>query len=151
MWVLFIETPQTQLNYNVFSFKIKSSLSSYTKQLGVCTWFFFKDLIVPSRTFILTMFAEAINFQIVKLIHYGACTLSHFSHVWVFVTLWTVAHQAPLSIGFSSQEYWSGLLYPFPGDLPYPGIEPTSLMFLALVGRFFTTSTTWEAWNPRSI
>ena len=42
------------------------------------------------------------------------------------VTPWTVAHQAPLSMGFSRQEYWSGFLFPFPGDLPNPGIEPKS-------------------------
>ena len=47
--------------------------------------------------------------------------------------------------GFSRQEYWSGLLCPPPGDLPIPGIEPTSLMSPALIGRFFTTSVTWEA------
>ena len=70
------------------------------------------------------------------------CTLSHFSHVWLFVTLWTVAWQAPLSIGFSRQEYWSGLPCPPPGDLPIPGIEPTSLMSPALAGGFFTSSAT---------
>ena len=48
------------------------------------------------------------------------------SHVWLFATLWTVARQAPLSMGFSRQEYWSGLPCPPPGDLPYPGIEPAS-------------------------
>ena len=52
--------------------------------------------------------------------------LSHFSCVRLFVTLWTVAHQAPLSRGFSSQEYWSGLPCAPPGDLPHPGIEPAS-------------------------
>ena len=46
------------------------------------------------------------------------------SHVRLFATLWTVAHQAPLSMGFSRQGYWSGLPFPFPGDLPDPGIEP---------------------------
>ena len=61
------------------------------------------------------------------------------------VTLWTVACQAPLSMGFSRQEYWSGLPFLSPGDLPDPGIEPASLMSLALAGRFFTTSATWEA------
>ena len=60
-------------------------------------------------------------------------------------TLWTVAHQASLSMGFSRQEYWSGLPCPPPGDLPDPGIELAFLMFPALAGRFFTTSTTWEA------
>ena len=60
-------------------------------------------------------------------------------------TPWTVAHQAPLSMEFSRQEYWTGLSFPSPVDLPNPGIEPTSLMFPALAGRFFTTSATWEA------
>ena len=53
--------------------------------------------------------------------------LSHFSCVQLFATPWTVAHQAPLSMGFFRQEYWSGLACPPPGDLPDPGIEPTSL------------------------
>ena len=48
------------------------------------------------------------------------------SHVRLFVTLWTVVYQSPLSIGFSRQEYWSGLPFPSPGDLPNPGIEPGS-------------------------
>ena len=52
--------------------------------------------------------------------------LNHFSRVLPFVTLWTVAPQAPLSVGFSRQEYWSGLPFPSPGDLPDPGIEPMS-------------------------
>ena len=53
--------------------------------------------------------------------------LNRFSHVQLFATPWTVVHQAPLSMGFSGQEYWSGLPCPPPGDLPNPGIEPTSL------------------------
>ena len=52
--------------------------------------------------------------------------LSRFSHVQLFVTLWTVVCQAPLSMGFSRQEYWSGLPFLSPGDLPDPGIEPRS-------------------------
>ena len=55
------------------------------------------------------------------------------------------AHQAPLSIGFSRQEYWTELPFPSPGDLPDPGIKRRSLMSPALAGGFFTTSTTWEA------
>ena len=70
------------------------------------------------------------------------CMLSHFSHVQLFATLWTVARQAPLSMGFSRQEYWSGWPCPSPGDLPEPGIKPTSPV---LAGGFFTTSATWEA------
>ena len=68
-----------------------------------------------------------------------------FSHVQFFVTPWTVACQAPLSMGFSRQEYWRGLPFPTPGDLPNPGIETTSPEFPALAGGFFTTSATWEA------
>ena len=67
------------------------------------------------------------------------------SHVRFFATPWIVAHQAPLSMGFSRQEYWSGLPCPSPGDLPDPGIEPVSLTSPALAGGFFTTRTTWEA------
>ena len=52
--------------------------------------------------------------------------LSHFSRIRLFTTLWTVAHQAPLSMGFSRQEYWNGLLCPPPGDLPNSGIKPAS-------------------------
>ena len=50
-----------------------------------------------------------------------------------------------MPMGFSRQEYWSGLPFPSPGDLPDPGIEPKSLKYHALVGRFFTISATWEA------
>ena len=57
-----------------------------------------------------------------------ACVLSHFSLVQLFVTLWTAVLQAPLSMGFFRQEYWSGLPCPPSGDLPDPGIEPMSLM-----------------------
>ena len=58
----------------------------------------------------------------------NACVLSCFSHVWLFATLWAAARQAPLSMGFSGQEYWSGLPCSSPGDLLDPGIEPLSPM-----------------------
>ena len=74
-----------------------------------------------------------------------ACTLSHFSRVQLFATLWTVANQGPLSMGFTRQENWIGLPCPPPGGLPNPGIEPVSLTSPALAGRFFTTSATWDA------
>ena len=70
--------------------------------------------------------------------------LSCFSCVSLFAMLWTVALQAPLSMGFSRQGYWSGLLCPPPEDLPDLGIESTSLMSPALAGKFFTTSVTWS-------
>ena len=64
------------------------------------------------------------------------------SRVQFFVTPWTVAPQAPLSMGFSRQEYWSGLPFPSPGDLPDPGIKPTYLTSPALANGFFSTSAT---------
>ena len=67
------------------------------------------------------------------------------SRVRFFVTLWTVACQAPLSRGFSRQEYWSGLPFPSPGELPNPGSEPASLMSPALACGFSTTNAVWEA------
>ena len=71
---------------------------------------------------------------------------SPFSRVRCYAILWTVAYQAPLSVGFSRKEYWSGLLYSSPGDLPDLGIELRSLKSPVLAGGFFfTTSTTWEA------
>jgi len=65
--------------------------------------------------------------------------------VRLFAALWTVTRQSLLTMKFSRQEYWGGLPFPSPLDLPNPGIEPTSLIFPALAGRFFTTSATWEA------
>ena len=68
--------------------------------------------------------------------------LSQLSHVQLFVTPWTVTRQAPLSMGFSRQEYWNGLPFPSPGDLPNPEIEPTFLTSPSLAGGFFTSSPT---------
>ena len=70
------------------------------------------------------------------------CLLSHFSHVQLFVTLWIVARQDLLSMELSRQEYWSGLPFPSPGDLPNPGIKPVSFKSPALAGGFFNTSDT---------
>ena len=61
------------------------------------------------------------------------------------MTLWTVARQAPVSMGFSRQEYWSGLSCPPKMDLLDPGIKPMSLMSPVLAGGFFTANSTWEA------
>ena len=72
------------------------------------------------------------------------CMLSHFSHVRLCATLWTVAHLAPLSKGFSRQEYQSGLPCPPPGDLPNLRIKSLSLLSLTLAGVFLTTRATCE-------
>ena len=72
------------------------------------------------------------------------CVCCWFSGVWLFATVWTVAHKASLFMGFSRQEYLSGLPCPAPGDLPDPGIKTASLMSPALAGVFFTACATWE-------
>ena len=77
-----------------------------------------------------------------------------FSHVQLFVNLWTVAHQAPLLMGFSRKEYWNGLPCPSSGDLPNPGVKPASLMSPALAGGFFSKQiqvewdhSNWATWS----
>ena len=76
--------------------------------------------------------------------HGRACAWS-LSCVQLFATPWTVACQAPLSMGFSRKEYWSGLPCPSPAGLSDSGMEPMTLVSPALADGFFTTSTTWEA------
>ena len=79
-----------------------------------------------------------------SLSKWACAVLSRFRRVRLCATLWTVAQLAPLSMGCSRQEYWSGLPCPPPRDLPDPGIEPASLT-PQVAGGFFPTSATWEA------
>ena len=99
-------------------------------------WFFFPNicwsLIVNSHWLILTQgnlgaYIKEAFLQEEFVFVFGKnqwILLVNFSHVWLFATPWTVARQAPLSLEFSRQEYWSGLPFPSPGDLPDPGIKP---------------------------
>ena len=75
---------------------------------------------------------DTLKLAIVRIFISCAYLLSPFSRIWLLATQWTVAHQASLSMGFSKQEYWSGLLRHPPGDLPDPGIESTSFTSPAL-------------------
>ena len=80
--------------------------------------------------------------------------LSCLSSVQLFATPWTVARQAPLSMGFPRQEYWSSLPFPTPWDLPNPGIEPESSESPALAGRFFITEPPGKPlnhWTAREV
>ena len=76
-----------------------------------------------------------------------AAPAQSLNYVCVFVTPWTVAHQAPFSMEFSRQEYLSVCPVPFLGDLPNSGIEPASPLSIALTGEFFTLSHTGSPWN----
>ena len=82
------------------------------------------------------------KFMSIYLYLYLCLHAQSLTHVQLLVTLWTVAHQAPLSMEFSRQEYWRGLPCPPPGDLLDPGIAPASLKSPTLGGRFFITGTT---------
>ena len=77
------------------------------------------------------------------MIYITSTKVKSLGHVHLFETPWTVACQAPLSIGFSSQKYWSGLPRPSPGDLPDLGIQPISFVSPAMTDGFF--SANWEA------
>ena len=85
--------------------------------------------VVRNYPFIYSFIQQIVNVQC-------ACMLSY---VWLFVTPWTVTCQTPLFMGFFWQEYWSGLWFPSPGDLPNPRTEPSSPESPTLAGRFFIT------------
>ena len=103
------------------------------------------ELCVSGFFFVLYSFQQFIQMCIKNTYPIGLCMLSWFDHAWLFATLWTIADQAPLSMGFSRQEYCSGLQCPSPGDCPYSEIQPVSLGPPALAERFFTTTSIWEA------
>ena len=122
-------------------------LSPLYLHIATLIWYYsdsvlISDKVVSSHCFFLV--SQVLLNLSLQTAHMRACALSHFSRVLLFVT---VAHQATLSIGFSRQEYWSGLPCPPPGHLSDPGMELTSLTSLALAGGFFTTSATWKTWS----
>ena len=94
-------------------------------------------LLVLSVEQFFSVLKSPINCRALSIPGTHACVLSRVQR---FGTLWTAAHQAPLSMEFSRQKYWSGLPFPTPWDLPDPGLEPGSLVSPALAGRFFTAA-----------
>jgi len=87
----------------------------------------------------------SVNLPVAILPHSGFSELpARVLWLWLFATPWTVALQAPLSVGFSRQEYWSGLPCPPPGDLPHQGLNRCLLTSPALAGMSFTTGATWK-------
>ena len=93
---------------------------------------------------------EPMFYQMLMCVYVRVCVCA-LSHIRLSAATWTVAHQAPLSMGLSRQGYWSGLPCPSPRDLPEPGVEPPCLSSLALSGRFFTTSATSVEFSMNSI
>ena len=113
-------------------------LSSSPSEVGPLVWLS-RSLLPPGRqdrrpasstSFFITSFwlllGESVSLALVCFQHAPFVVAKSLGHVWLFVTPWTVAHQGPLSMGFSRQEYWNGLPCPLPGDLPNPGIKPLS-------------------------
>ena len=85
-------------------------------------------------------------YSVSVVLNFGCCMhAKSLQSCLTLCNLWTIACQAPLSMGFSRQEYWSGLPCPPPGDLPDSGMKTASLMSPALAGGFFTTSANWGA------
>ena len=97
---------------------------------------------LKDKTRRITSIVESIKYQNV---------LSHFSNVWHFATQWTIARQAPLSVEFFRQEYWSGLSFPTPGDCPYPGIFPMSPKSPELQVDSLTTELPGKSQIPESL
>ena len=137
----------------MLSFKLTFSLSSFTFIKRLFSSSLSAIRVVSSAYLRLLIFLPAVLIPVCdssspafSMIYSAVmCTRSCFSHVWVFVTLWTVAPQAPLSMGLSKQEYRNGLPCCPPGDLSNPGIKSVSLTSHTLAGRFFTTNATWES------
>ena len=129
-----------------FLFKKQNGISLLKRQIWVLflhSWTSYHD------------YQDSQHKNIYKFTETRCCpVLSCFIRAWLFVTPWAVARQSPLSMGFSSQEYCSGLPCPPPGDLPDPGMEPASLVSCCGglgggggYGGVFTTSTTWKPEN----
>ena len=116
-------------------------MDSSTNRLVGELLFFQRSILIPRVTKGLDLaetekFPSMWDFALLVWVCVRTCVLSH---VGLFVTAWTVALQAPLSMRFSRQEYWSGLPFPPPEDLPDPGMEPGSPVFPVLTGGSFTT------------
>ena len=121
---------------------------TFESNRGVFSFFFFKKNFYWS-TVVLQCCVSFYYSKVNQLYIYVCMHAQSLSCVRLCATPWTVAHQAPLSLGLSRREYWSRLPRPSSRDLPHPGIEPTSLAALALACGFFTISATWEAQQKR--
>ena len=144
-WITWLGNLVTCIFFFLNHKKIILIFYSYMSYHSYIQWKYFKLFILwmQLRLSILVIYWKTNMWKV----HYNSM-LSHFSCVWLFATLWTVARQAALSMGFSRQEYWSELPCPLPGDLPNPESKPVTLMSPALAGGFFTTIATWGAPHP---
>ena len=107
-----------------------SGVTVLTRKIGCCCFCRYCGFVVGTPNLSSTLLTHL-------EVHVRARSLSRVQH---FATLWAVARQAPLFMGFPRQEYWSGLPFPSPGDLPDPGMEPESPVPPAWVGGIFTTT-----------
>ena len=115
--------------------------NALTKSEGRSLFLVFRRILVPLKLFVflflLSWFLVCLWASILLKLQLPSVYV--LSHVWLFVTLWAIALRAPLSLGFSQQEYWSALPFPSPEDLGNPGIGHLSPMSPTPAGKFFTT------------
>ena len=115
--------------------------NALTKSEGRSLFLVFRRILVPLKLFVflflLSWFLVCLWASILLKLQLRSVYV--LSHVWLFVTLWAIALRAPLSLGFSQQEYWSALPFPSPEDLGNPGIGHLSPMSPTPAGKFFTT------------
>ena len=123
---------QPSLEHNLISLKTYTVEKSIFEILSLLSWLFPKFHIKLGSSYSKCSWLTFSVILLLILVFSFPLVRRCFSHVRLFVTLWTMAHQAPLSKGFSRQEYGSGVPCPPPGNLPDPGIEPTSLTSPAL-------------------
>ena len=143
LWCLIIVSDITYL-FTLFWLEVSHSFSTIHKGKGLWDYTRVRNIGSCLRLYLLQPNTPHFPWSLeLTKVHACVCAKS-FNRGWLCAMLWATACQAPLSMGFSRQEYLSGLPCPAPGDLPDPGIEPESLTYPALASRFFTTSTTWE-------
>ena len=134
---------QLHLGKELLSFQIFGLLCLSRKIMFTCNWFSCKNDFLNAEKGISTKryMNTPCKIPYITLVYvFTSCMHAQLlSHVRLFATLWTAAHQAPLSMGFSRQEYWSGLQFSPPGYPPNSEIEPTPLASPVLTDKFFTT------------
>ena len=134
---------ETNSNPSARNQRMPSTSQKWSSETEICdkNWIYDQHLIIRFKRKTVYIVINVEKAAAIIRVHAccGPSVMSSFSWLWI------VAHLAPLSMGYSRQEHWSGLPCPPPGNLPNPGIEPRSFMSPTLVGRFFTTRATWKA------
>ena len=139
-WALLLTTPESIRTLKIFLFRCSWHWTVFVLQVYKAHGF---DTFVYCSMIATVVLAQPPSCHTITVFFVVVVVLSCFSHVRLFVTLWTVPRQVPLSVGSSRQEYGSGLPCPSPGGLPDPGIEPASFVSCVHTGVLFCVSFLW--------